>query len=136
MANWSKAQLTKTRRNINLAAASLPDDKAMETPELFQIWAAGVAYLVSERVRFDGALYRCNQAHTSQDGWEPSKTPALWTAVAEPGEIPVCRQPTGAHDAYRLGDKVHYPAKTDPVYVSAIDYNTYQPGVYGWEKEE
>ncbi|MDO5012885.1 MAG: hypothetical protein Q4E56_05220, partial [Pseudomonadota bacterium] len=25
--------------------------------------------------------YRCTQAHTSQEGWNPSLTPALWTVV-------------------------------------------------------
>lgn len=134
--SWSKQQLLKTRRNIHLAAATLTDEQAFATPELFPVWAVGVAYLVSERIRYDGMLYRCVQAHTSQEGWEPSETPALWTAVAEPGEIPVWVQPTGAQDAYRLGDKVHYPDANGPVYVSTIDYNTYQPGVYGWEKEK
>ena len=133
--SFSKAKLKKIRANMHAAAESLPDEVAWETPELFKPWAVGVAYLVTERVRYDGKLYRCEQAHTSQEGWEPDQTPALWTEVAEPGEIPVWRQPTGAQDAYRLGDKVHYPDKDGPVYVSTIDYNTYEPGVYGWEEE-
>ena len=28
-------------------------------------------------------LYKCVTAHTSQEGWEPSQTPALWAAVNE-----------------------------------------------------
>ena len=134
--NWSKQQLLKMRRNIHLAAQYLDDETALETPEIFAPWLPGVAYLVTERVRYDGQLYRCEQAHTSQEGWEPDKTPSMWTQVAEPGEIPVWRQPTGAQDAYRIGDKVHYPTKEDPVYVSTIDYNTYAPDVYGWELAE
>ena len=134
--SWTKEQLSKLRRNIHRAAVSLPDDVAIETPELFPVWAVGVAYLVSERVRHDGLLYRCEQAHTSQEGWEPGAAPALWTQVAEPGEIPVWRQPTGAQDAYRLGDRVHFPDAEGPIYTSIIDYNTYQPGVYGWEMED
>lgn len=133
--SWSKQQLLKMRRNIHMAAESLSDDDAYGTPELFEPWAVGVAYLVTERVRYDGKLYRCEQAHTSQEDWTPDTTPNLWTEVAEPGEIPVWRQPTGAQDAYRLGDKVHYPTKNDAVYVSVIDYNTYEPSVYGWEEE-
>ena len=81
----------------------------------------------------DGVLYKCVQAHISQAEWTPPLTPALWTEVAEPGEIPVWRQPTGAQDAYRIGDKVHYPDKDGPVYVCTIDYNIYAPDVYGWE---
>ena len=133
--SWTKDQLTKLRKNIHLAAVSLPDDAALETPELFPVWAVGVAYLVSERIRYNDTLYRCEQAHTSQEEWTPDATPALWTEIAEPGEIPVWRQPTGAQDAYRLGDKVHFPDKDGPVYVSTIDYNTYEPNVYGWEEE-
>ena len=132
----SKQHAKAMRKHIEKAAASLTDTEALETPELFPVWAPGVAYLVTERVRYDGALYRCEQAHTSQEGWEPDQAKALWTEVAEPGEIPVWKQPTGAQDAYRLGERVHYPDKDGPVYFSTIDYNTYEPTVYGWEEEE
>ena len=118
---------------IEQAAKSLPDGDALEAVELFPAWAVGVDYAVDLRVRHDGKLYRCVQAHTSQDGWEPDKAPALWTEVAKPGEIPVWRQPTGAQDAYMTGDKVHYPDADGPVYVSTVDNNVWQPGVYGWE---
>ena len=132
----TRAKAHLLRSLIEKAAASLSDEDALEGVELFPVWAPGVAYLVTERVRYEGQLYRCEQAHTSQEGWEPDITPAMWTPVAEPGEIPVWRQPTGAQDAYRIGDKVHYPTKDDPVYVSTIDYNTYAPDVYGWELAE
>ena len=121
------------RPYIEEAAASLPDEDALEAVELFPAWAADTAYPVSIRVRYEDKLYRCEQAHTSQAGWEPDKTPALWTEVAEPGEIPVWKLPTGAQDAYRFGTRVWYPAKDTTVYVSTIDYNTYEPTVYGWE---
>lgn len=134
---WSKAQLLKTKRNIRLAAASLSDEAALETPELFPVWAVGVAYLVTERVRYGDKLFRCEQAHTSQEGWEPGAVPALWTEVAKPGEIPVWRQPTGEQDAYNLGDKVYYPDKDGDIWISVFDgKNVWKPGVYGWEKEK
>lgn len=122
------------RAMIEKAAAGLSDEDALEAVELFRPWVSGAAYLVAERVRYGGKLYRCEQAHTSQEGWEPDRTPALWTEVAEPGVIPVWKQPTGAQDAYRLGEKVHYPDADGAVWVSTIDYNTYEPGVYGWEE--
>lgn len=121
------------RPYIEEAAASLPDGDALEAVELFPAWAADTVYRVGIRVRYEDKLYRCEQAHTSQSGWEPPTTPALWTEVAEPGEIPVWKQPTGAQDAYRIGDKVHYPTKEDAVYISTVDDNVWQPGVYGWE---
>lgn len=121
---------------IEKAAVSLSDTDALDGIELFPAWAADTAYESGERIRYDGKLYRCEQTHTSQDGWEPPNVPALWTEVAKPGEIPVWRQPTGAQDAYMTGDLVHYPDADGPVYRSTMDYNTYAPDVYGWEAVE
>ena len=124
----------KLRELLHKASASLTDEDALEGIELFPLWAAGVSYEVGVRVRYDEKLYRCEQAHTSQSGWEPPAVPALWTEVARPGEIPVWRQPTGAQDAYMTGDKVHYPDAGGPVYVCTMDYNAYAPDVCGWER--
>ena len=123
----------KLREMLHKASASLPDEDALEAVELFPLWAADTEYAADVRVRYEDKLYRCVQSHTSQAGWEPPAAPALWTEVAKPGEIPVWRQPTGAQDAYMTGDKVHYPTADDPVYISTVDNNVWQPGVYGWE---
>ncbi len=126
----------KLRNLLHKASASLDDTDALEAIELFPNWAADTDYTVDVRVRYGDKLYRCVQAHTSQTDWTPDATPALWTEVAKPGEIPVWKQPTGAQDAYNKGDRVHYPTADDPVYVSTVDNNVWEPGVYGWEKEE
>lgn len=123
----------KLRQMIVKASASLPDEDALNAVELFAAWAVGVEYAADERIRYGEKLYKCVQAHTSQEDWTPDATPALWTEVALPGEIPVWKQPTGAQDAYNKGDRVHYPTADDPVYESTIDANVYAPGVYGWE---
>ena len=119
---------------IEKASISLSDEDALQGIELFPSWATNTTYNVQDRVRYNGALYRCEQSHTSQEGWQPTQTPALWTEIAEPGTIPVWRQPTGAQDAYMTGDKVHYPDAYSPIYVSTVDYNTWAPNVYGWEE--
>ena len=125
--------LMKLRAMIEKASVSLDDGDALEAVELFPVWDIGVDYTVGQRISYDGNLYRCEQAHTSQGGWQPPNVPALFTEVAKPGEIPVWKQPTGAQDAYQTGDKVHYPTKEDAVYISTVDNNVWQPGVYGWE---
>lgn len=129
----SRQKALALRRLIEKAAISLDDTDALEAVELFPAWAAGIEYATGIRVRFDGKLYRCEQSHASQTDWTPPATPALWTEVAEPGEIPVWKQPTGAQDAYMTGDKVHYPTKDDAVYISTVDNNVWRPGVFGWE---
>ena len=114
------------------ASASLDDADAMEAIELYDTWKPGINCEKGQRLQYNDKLYRCEQAHTSQEGWEPDKTPALWTEVAKPGEIPVWRQPTGAQDAYAKGDRVHYPDANGPVYESTVDANVWAPDVYGW----
>ena len=129
----TREKLFQLRALIVKAAESLDDGDALEAVELFPVWAVDTEYSAQIRVRYEGKLYRCEQAHTSQSGWEPPVTPALWTEVAKPGEIPVWKQPTGAQDAYRIGDKVWFPDRGDTVYICTLDYNTYSPAIFGWE---
>lgn len=123
----------KLREMIVKASVSLSDEDALEAVELFPNWAVGINVKTGARYRYEGQLYRCEQTHTSQSDWTPDMTKNLWTPVAEPGEIPVWVQPTGAQDAYRLNDKVYYPNKGDSIYICTVDYNIYAPTVYGWE---
>lgn len=124
--------LRKLKEMVHKASESLPDEDALEAVELFPVWGVGIDYARTVRVRYEDKLYRCEQPHTSQAGWEPPNVPALWTEVAKPGEIPVWKQPTGAQDAYMKGDKVHYPDADGPVYESDVDNNVWEPGAYGW----
>jgi chitinase len=45
-------------------------------------WVANHAYTVGTLVSYGGHIYKCLQAHTSQVGWEPSTTPALWQLIS------------------------------------------------------
>ena len=109
---------------------TLTDEQAELIPQVFPEWVADKSYAVGDRVRDDGKLYRCVQAHTSQEGWEPHSTPALWVRTAPEGEIPDWIQPTGAQDAYNTGDKVKHVSK---VWVSLVDANVWEPGTAGTE---
>ena len=101
---------------------------------LYNPWQSGVAYEVGDKVIYLGNLYECIQAHTSQDDWTPAVVPALWKREGTPGvEFPDWVQPTGAHDAYAKDDKVSH---NDKHWISTIDANIWEPGVYGWEEVE
>lgn len=134
--NKLNAAVAARLEQINDALEPLDDEVAVELSTLFPVWAVGVSYETGARRQYDEKLYKCVQAHVSQEGWEPPNVPALWTEIAKPGEIPVWKQPTGAQDAYNKGDKVHYPDKNGPVYISTVDNNVWAPTVYGWEPEE
>ena len=71
----------RLRPVIEAAATSLPDGEAAKAVELFPAWAYPVGYVVGNRVSDGGKLYKCRQAHTSQEGWNPAATPALWVIV-------------------------------------------------------
>lgn len=110
----------------------LPDEQAQDVPELFTPWVSliGKAVEVGTRVYDDKKLWKCVQGHTVQLEWRPELTPALWVRVFVE-EWPEWIQPTGAQDAYRLDAKASHSAKH---WISEIDYNTYEPGVYGWRE--
>ena len=134
----TRAKAYKLRQRIVEASVSLPDEDAIDAVELFENWEPDQNYIVGKRLRYIDKLYKVNQAHTSQSDWTPDITPALYTEVAKPGEIPVWRQPTGTQDAYNTGDKVHFPTASDPVYESTIDNNVWSPVDYpqGWQLVE
>ena len=94
----------------------------------------GYPYFAGERVTYDGSYYRCIQNHTSQADWTPDTAVSLWVSISDPSEeFPEWKQPAGAHDAYNKGDKVSHNEKH---WISDIDANVYEPGVYGWSEVE
>ncbi|MGD2046886.1 MAG: hypothetical protein PVH96_11725 [Gemmatimonadota bacterium] len=49
-------------------------------------WTQPVAYTVGDEVSHNGLDYRCRQSHTSQTGWEPPNTYALWERINTGGQ--------------------------------------------------
>ena len=110
------------------------------------------AYNLGDIVSYNGKLYK---SIINANVWAPDVYPAGWeeytesTGGGDSGEtggggttepetpptetIPDFVQPTGAHDAYKKGDKVKFEGK---IYESLIDANTYSPSAYpaGWKE--
>lgn len=110
------------------------------------------AYNLGDIVSYNGKLYK---SIINANVWAPDAYPAGWeeytesTSGGDSGEtggsgttepetpptetIPDFVQPTGAHDAYKKGDKVKFEGK---IYESLIDANTYSPSAYpaGWKE--
>lgn len=112
----------------------LTDKEALEVAALFATWASKIGQSVTtgERLWYDTKLYKVIQPHTVQEEWTPDITASLYTEVSVE-EWPAWRQPLGSEDAYRLNDRVSHNGFH---WVSNIDYNTYEPGVYGWTQVE
>lgn len=118
------------RKSIEQAASMQSDEQALENIDLYPSWKPGIDVKVDKRYRYEDILYKCVQAHKTQAGWEPDKTPALWTKVSL-DEWPEWKQPAGAQDAYAKGDKVSH---NDKHWISNVDANVWEPGVYGWSE--
>ena len=110
------------------------------------------AYNLGDIVSYNGKLYK---SIINANVWAPDVYSAGWeeytesTSGGDSGEtggggttepetpptetIPDFVQPTGAHDAYKKGDKVRFNGK---VYESLIDANAYSPSDYpaGWKE--
>ena len=71
------------RPYIVKASASLTDADALKAMELYDRWAPDMAVKVDDRLVYADRLYRVTQAHTTQEGWEPDKVPALFTVIDE-----------------------------------------------------
>lgn len=113
-------------------AGSIDVATAAEHAELFAEWSYPVAYKEGQIRRYGGKLYRCVQAHTSQENWNPEDAASMWAITADPTEEwPAWSAPVGAHDAYDAGAKVSHQEKH---WVSAVDGNVWEPGVYGWSE--
>lgn len=119
------------------ARTLVTDEFALQTIDMFPYWRTGLTITQDDitngkhRYQYNGKLYKCVQAHTTQADWTPDKTPALWVEVSL-DEFPEWKQPAGAHDAYKKGDKVTHNGKK---WSSDVDANVWEPGVYGWSEE-
>ena len=120
---------------VNLAVKGDFDDATItKYADKFPVWASPVNYAAGDIVQYDDKLYRCLQAHTSQESWTPDTAGSLWKEIGDPTvEYPEWVQPTGNIDAYPLGAKVSHNGQR---WVSAIDNNVWEPGVYGWNVVE
>lgn len=113
---------------------SLGDTEAYSIRLLYDEWTVGTNYKQNYKVKYNNKLYRCLLDHTSQSDWTPDVAVSLWVEISNPDEkYPEWKQPTGAHDAYKNGDKVSYEENK---YISIVDDNVWKPTEYGWKSVE
>ena len=130
----NNANVTAIAFVVLAESGQIDEVTASEHSEIFAEWEPKVDCKVGQIRRRGEDLYKCLQAHTSQEGWEPEVTPALWKKIGDPtDEWPEWSQPIGAGDAYMAGDKVSFEGKH---WISDVDNNVWAPGVYGWTLAE
>lgn len=113
-------------------------DAILEVPTMFPDYEVGKAYKIKDVFSYgvsavgDPQLYQVLQDHTSASEWTPDTAVSLYKkiGISEDG-LPQWVQPLGATDAYNAGDKVSHNGKH---WISNIDNNVWEPGVYGWDE--
>ena len=132
--------LEQMRKVLQMFAASLTEEQALEVSTIYDAWEVGKTYAIGTYLTYgennvgDPQLYKVVQEHVSQAAWTPDATASLYVAIGLDKEgYPIWSQPTGAHDAYNTGDIVDYNGS---LYESLIDGNVYSPDGYpaGWKK--
>lgn len=125
------ARAMELRAIIEEAMSKEDDSVVLETPQLLPEWKAGIAYTTGKKIQYGGVVWKVLQDHTSQEGWEPGIAPSLFAEVLipDPDVVPEWKQPDSTNP-YMTGDKVTHNGST---WVSAIDNNVWEPGVYGWD---
>ena len=90
-------------------------------------WRVGLDVAVGDVYTHMDSLWRCVTAHTTQDGWQPDKVPALWrkVEVIDQNAPRVWQTQTD----YAAGDKVHYTDAQSPLYICVQGHMSQA----GWE---
>ena len=110
---------------------TLDDVTISEHPSLFPTWTPNWTGKAGTILMDEGLLYKSiHDVTNAGQNTKPSETPSMWTRIGNPAdEYPEWVQPIGAHDAYAKGSKASHSGKN---WLSDIDGNVWEPGVYGW----
>lgn len=119
---------------VNAQAASLSDGQALGLDAMYAEYDETAKYKKGDITRDAGRLYRAinnvngSTVHPADDGTN-------WRLMDEPDERGVFpwRQPYWRKDYYRKGAQVTHNGAT---WVSDVNKNVWEPGVYGWHQAE
>ena len=75
------------RAKIEMAAALMSDEAALDSIELIAPWRIKEYVNAGDRRRFNGVLYKCVQAHTTQADWTPDTTKGNHYVCAVNGNV-------------------------------------------------
>ncbi|MCR4256925.1 hypothetical protein VMHJH2_00160 [Streptococcus uberis] len=124
-----------------IKSIDLPEEAKKEIASQYPTYEVSHDYKVGDIFSYNNTLYEVIQEHRSQSDWLPDAVASLYKPLinatgtikqadgtsAEIVVIDEFKQPTGAHDAYKKGDKVTFNGK---VYESLADTNVYSPSDY------
>ena len=120
--------------DFEIVGITLENGEKLEPKEIVHFWKPDEKVIKGDkRNAFDGkewVTYEAVQDQTTRPTDHPAISPSLWKVWNDPDEFSEWKQPLGAHDSYPKAAKVRHK---DQNWISNIDNNVYEPGVYGWE---
>lgn len=118
------------QEQLEAVTDTLTDDDALKYNLLFEEWSPSEQYEIGDRIRYDGVLYKCLQAHGAQQDWHPLGAPSLWAQVLIDPAVsgPQAWIQPGSTNGYADGDQVTHNGKT---WESQVDNNIWEPGTTG-----
>jgi hypothetical protein len=119
-------------QSLKSLRGSASDEQALNAKAVYPSWRIDKSYVKGERILYNTIIYRVLQDHTSQEAWTPDITSSLFAKVLIPDDTKIYpwEQPDSTNP-YKAGDKVKHK---DKIWVSDIDNNVWEPGVYGWSE--
>ena len=134
MTEAQRKQFFEMRKALDGFVAKIADSPAEinENPAAIRPWKEG-AYAVGDVRMYEGAPYKCVQAHdsTENESWNPKDAPGLYapyhgTDIAHALEYV---QPTGVHDAYMTGEYMRWE-KIEKVQTEEGEVETREERIY------
>lgn len=96
------------RAKIEGAALHLPEEKALESVELFPKWESTKNYEAGDKVRYNEKLYKCYNKISANPTWTPDVVPAFWEVIAKPSEEGTLENPITAEVSMRYFKDKYY----------------------------
>ena len=108
------------------------DEERSKMPLLHDAWRVDRECVINEVYSYKGELYRCRQTHTTQTGWEPNVTEALFKKLMYRNGVRIIPEVITTGDMFTKDELGWW---NDTLYKSLMDANVYTPEQYaaGWE---
>lgn len=109
---------------------TVDDNTALRMISYYPEWETNFSYPIGFKAQYEGKLWRVLQAHTSQEGWQPTAAASLWEQINETyagtleEPIPYSGNMALENKKYYIQDYVIYKCFRDtvnPVYNSLAD---------------
>lgn len=116
------------KKSIKDLTKTFSDEDAVAHQYIIEKWDTDVKYSINDYVRYENAIYKCIQPHTSQEDNSPSKSTLAWIALStqEPSQW-------ASGVSYQIGDKITYNGEK---YECLLANCVWSPTDYpsGWKK--